>query len=144
MDREELLKILPPREPMMLVDSCEKTSETTCKGSYYVKGDEFFLQGHFPDYPVVPGVILCEIMAQSSCLLFSEELINTTPFYASIKNAKFKKSVFPKDTLIIENEIITVKKPFYIIKSTAYVNEQIAASGELTFYLRKKTDNIKV
>jgi 3-hydroxyacyl-[acyl-carrier-protein] dehydratase len=140
MDREEIMKLLPHREPMLLVDTCEKTGEKSCTGTYTVKGDEFFLQGHFPDFPVVPGVILCEIMAQSSCLIFADDLNGCTPFYAGIKNVKFRKSVFPKDKITIDNEIITIKKPFYMVKSTALVNNEVAVSGELTFYLRKNSE----
>ena len=142
MDREEIKKLLPHREPMLLVDTCESISETKCRGTYYIRGNEFFLQGHFPDFPVVPGVIICEIMAQTSCLIFAEDLKGSTPFYASMKNVKFKKSVFPKDLITIENEIIAVKKPFYIIKSTAYVDGVTVAVGELTFYLRKNNPQI--
>ena len=59
MKRDEIKKILPHREPMLLIDEANLLDEATAEGFYTVRGDEFFLQGHFPNNPVVPGVILC-------------------------------------------------------------------------------------
>ena len=87
MDIEAIKTFLPHREPMLLVDSLEEEIVTNDNGevtryaigTYHVRGDEFFLQGHFPDYPVVPGVILCEMMAQSCALLLGDELKEKRP-----------------------------------------------------------------
>ena len=69
MKREEIKSFLPHREPMLLVDEMEIDENGVAHGKYHVRGDEFFLNGHFPGHPVVPGVILCEIMGQSSSIL---------------------------------------------------------------------------
>ena len=95
MQRDEIKTFLPHREPMLLVDDVVKEGEYAI-GHYHVNGDEFFLQGHFPGYPVVPGVILCEIMAQSCCILIREELEKgCTPFYSGIDKVKTLLSAIP-------------------------------------------------
>lgn len=96
MKRDELKTILPHREPMLLIDEAEKTDANTATGRYTVKGDEWFLQGHFPGNPVVPGVVLCEIMAQTCCVLLAEvNNAKKTPYFTGLNKVKFKQKVLP-------------------------------------------------
>ena len=79
--------------------NCELGQDGTAHGKYRVRGDEFFLQGHFPGNPVVPGVILCEIMAQSCALLVGAEAVGKTPMYTGLDKVKFRNPVRPGDTV---------------------------------------------
>ena len=99
MKKEEIMKILPHRDHMLLLDDVENV-EGTAVGHYTVRGDEFFLKGHFPGNPIVPGVILCEILAQSACVLLQDALgEGKIPVYTGLDKVKFRSPVRPGDTI---------------------------------------------
>ncbi len=133
MERAEIKTILPHREPMLLVDRIERIEENKVLGTYTVKQDEWFLQGHFPDNPVVPGVILCEIMAQSCCLLLANKIKGKTPYFTGLNNVKFRKKVLPGDVLEMECSLTKERHPFYFASGRSYVRGELAASGEFSF-----------
>ena len=143
MNREEIRQILPHREPMLLVDEAVLDAEGAARGKYHVKGDEWFLQGHFPGFPVVPGVVLCEIIAQSSCALFAEEMADVLPMYTGLNNVKFRGSVRPGDTFETK---ITIKRRLaniVFLNGEGFVNGKKCVSGEFSFALVNKDQAFK-
>lgn len=125
---------MPHREPMLLVD--EATLEgTEVHSSYTVTGEEFFLKGHFPGFPVVPGVILCEIMAQCCAPLLGEEMKGQAPMYAGMNNVRFKKEVKPGDKIEVTGSITNRRGPAFFIKAKATVDGKLCCSGDLSFFL---------
>ena len=133
MNREEIKQILPHREPMLLVDDVtEEKGEAV--GHYRVRGDEFFLQGHFPDNPIVPGVILCEILAQSACVLMKDAMTDgKLPVYTGLNNVKFRSPVKPGDTVETRCHIKRAKHPFYFAEGTVTVDGRLCVSAEFSF-----------
>lgn len=138
MTKEEIKEILPHREPMLLVDDIIKNDDGTVTGVYTVRGDEFFLQGHFPDMPVVPGVILCEMAAQSSCMLMAEAVKGKITLYAGMNNVKFKAPVRPGDTAYFTCAKMRSMGPVHFIKAEGKVNGKTCMSGEFSFALIEK------
>ena len=139
MNREDIKEFLPHREPMLLVDWTEKDGDVI-RSSYHVTGEEWFLRGHFPDFPVVPGVIVCEIMAQSCTLIVGEGLKGHTPFYAGMDKVRFKQMVRPGDTIEVVARPISIRGALYVIGAQATVDGKLACKGELTFYLMDNKD----
>lgn len=135
MNREDIKKILPHREPMLLVDEAFKNEDGTVTGRYNVRGDEFFLQGHFPDNPIVPGVMLCEMAAQSSCMLMAESVKGKTTLYAGMNNVKFKNPVRPGDCVEFTCTHIRSMGPIHFIKAVGHVGDKLCLSGEFSFAL---------
>lgn len=129
------MKFLPHREPMLLVDRMEVDENQVAHGNYTVQGTEYFLQGHFPDYPVVPGVILCEIMGQCCSLLVKEQLAGKTPFFTGLDKVRFKRQVRPGDTIEVSGYITKQKAMIFFVKAEARVNGELCAQGLLSFAL---------
>lgn len=149
MNREQLKAILPHREPMLLLDSCEVVTGddgvARARGSYRVRGDEFFLQGHFPGNPVVPGVIQCEMIAQSCCVLLADdpELAGATPYYTSLDKVRFKHPIRPGDEIELASEITRAKGPFRFAKGSASVAGTLCCSAEFSFALVQSDNGTK-
>ena len=133
MDRSEIMTILPHRDHMLLVDDVtEENGEAV--GHYHVRGDEFFLKGHFPGHPIVPGVILCEILAQSACVLLRNQMTDgKLPVYTGLNNVRFRSPVRPGDTIETRCHIRRAKHPFYFAEGTVTVEGRLCVSAEFSF-----------
>lgn len=137
MKRDELKKLLPHREPMLLLDEAE-VIDGVAHGRITITGDEFFVQGHFPGNPVVPGVILCEMLAQNCCVLMGDGLSgqeNVTPFYTSLDKVRFKHPVRPGDTMELTCQITRHRGPFYFASGEARVGDVLCVTAEMSFAL---------
>lgn len=133
MNREEIQAILPHRDNMLLLDEAWREGDEAC-GKYHVRGDEFFLQGHFPGNPIVPGVIQCEILAQSACVLLSDAMgEGKLPMYTGMDKVRFRAPVRPGDTMETRCSITRAKPPFYFAKGSVSVNGKLCASAEFSF-----------
>lgn len=136
-EREQIMQILPHREPMLLVDRAEIIGDESVS-EYTIPEDPYFTKGHFPGNPIVPGVILCEIMAQGSVLLFEEKLKGKLALYAGMDKVRFKKSVHPGDKVTVRATSLNSRGALLQISATAYVGDEICASGQLSFMLTDK------
>ena len=138
----EIMKRLPHRYPFLLVDrvtAVEKGRKITAMKNVTINED--FFNGHFPAFPVMPGVLIIEAMAQAAGLLYvlshGERKENELYFFAGIDNARFKRQVVPGDQLIFEVEILKVIRGLAKFKATARVDGQIAAEADLMIAKRE-------
>ena len=138
MNKEELKNILPHRDNMLLLDEAEVVNGIAY-GKRKITGEEWFLKGHFPGNPVVPGVILCEILAQSVCVCMDKGIPESKlPFFSGLDKVKFRNPVGVGDVFETKCEITKIREPFYFAKGSGYVNGKLCVSAEFSFAVVEK------
>jgi len=138
LDISEVMQILPHRYPFLLLDRIIKfEGDNKCTGIKSVTINEPFFQGHFPDHPVMPGVLQLEAMAQLSSIMLLRKPENQgkVGYFMSADKVKFRKPVVPGDTLFIEGEAIKIKSSVGHARCRCIVNDQIVSEAELKFSL---------
>jgi len=142
MDIHKIMSMLPHRPPFLLVDKIFELSDSHVVGLKNVTMNEPFFVGHFPDAPVMPGVLIVEAMAQTGGIL----VLSTVPdpenyltFFMKIDNVKFKHKVLPGDTLIFKCDLISpIRRGICHMQANAYANGRLVAEAELMAQIAKK------
>ena len=136
---KEIMEILPHRAPFLLVDRIDELEPgkraVGCKAVSY---NEPFFAGHFPQEPIMPGVLICEALAQvgAVAILSCEENKGKIAYFGGINKARFRQKVVPGDVLTLETELIKVKGPVGIGKAVAYKDGKVCTEAELTFMIQ--------
>lgn len=143
LESKEIQQIIPHRYPFLLVDRIIELEEgKRAVGIKNVSGNEPFFQGHFPGYPIMPGVLIMEALAQVGAvvLLKMPEYAGHLAFYAGLDEVKFRRQVVPGDQLRLEVELTKLKRGIGIAQGKAYVGEELAAQGILKFAVGPKQE----
>jgi 3-hydroxyacyl-[acyl-carrier-protein] dehydratase len=138
LDIKGILDLLPHRYPFLLVDRIlEVEGDRRVVGIKNVTINEPYFQGHFPRHPIMPGVLIVEAMAQvgAALILNRPELSGKMAYFAAIDKVRFRRPVTPGDQLVLEAELVAMKGRVGKLRTTARVEGQVVAEGELTFSL---------
>ncbi len=139
MNRQQIEEIIPHRDPFLLIDEVvEMVPGKSVTARKYIKADDFWFKGHFPQQPVVPGVLIIEMLAQAGAvsMLALDENKGKIGFLGGVDKAKFRRMVVPGDVITLEVEIIKVKGPVGVGKAMASVNGEKAVTAEISFVLK--------
>ncbi|MFB3826121.1 MAG: 3-hydroxyacyl-ACP dehydratase FabZ [Bryobacteraceae bacterium] len=147
LDVNEIRQILPHRYPMLLVDRIVEMEAERVVGIKNVTHNEPFFQGHFPDFPVMPGVLIVEALAQTAGVLVLKSIAgreNKLVLLVSIENARFRRPVVPGDQLRMEMTVIKRKASVAKMAGRATVNGQVVAEAEVMCKLADKDERLSV
>ena len=134
MDIVEIKKILPHRYPFLLVDRIIECSSKEVVGIKNVTVNEPFFEGHFPDRPIMPGVLIIEAMAQTGGILayaIAPQYKGNSILFIGIDKVRFRKQVVPGDQLVLKLKVLKQRGGLFKMKGEAFVDEQLAAEAEL-------------
>lgn len=133
MNQEEIKQIIPHREPFILVDEVESMEGDTIVCYKYVTGEEDFFRGHFPHYPVMPGVLIVEALAQAGAIsiLSKEAFRGKIAFFGGIDKVRFKRQVVPGDRLRLEVTLTRMRGNVGFATGKATVGDELAVSADI-------------
>jgi len=133
LNQEEIKAIIPHRDPFILVNAVESMTENTIVAYKYVTGEESFFQGHFPQFPVMPGVLIIEAMAQAMAVLLlgKPEYRGKLGFFGGMDKVRFKRKVVPGDTLRLEVTVNKMRSGVGFATGKAFVGNELAAGAEI-------------
>ena len=136
MDNNQVRKLLPHREPFHFIDEVLEVSNDLIVAKRFVSPKEDFFKGHFPNFPIMPGVLVLEAMAQSSALLGSHIMSQSADdksmyLLCGVEKVRFKKKVLPGDTLIFKSSVLSSKRGIWKFKCSAYSEEELVCSAEI-------------
>ncbi|ODN29675.1 3-hydroxyacyl-ACP dehydratase FabZ [Fervidobacterium thailandense] len=135
LSKKEIENILPHRDPILLVDEVLEIQEDRILAKKIISSDESVLKGHFPEYPIYPGVYIIEGLAQTAGILLLREISasgkKVVPLFLGIDDARFKKEVRPPCELLYDVKLLESKMGVYIVDAKAYVNNSLVAKAKL-------------
>lgn len=139
MDQAAIKKIIPHRDSFLLLDSVLELSPEHVVALKHVTGEEDFFRGHFPEYPVMPGVLIVEALAQAGAvsILSRPEFAGKIAFFGGLDKVRFKRQVRPGDTLRLEVQITRLRGPVGFGEGKAYVGEELACQASLMFAVQR-------
>jgi len=141
MSLEAIKAAIPHREPFLLIDEIVEQSDHRIVCSKTFSGDEFWYRGHYPDFPITPGVLLCEAAMQAGAVLLSKhvkENPGAVPVATRANNVQFKKMVFPGDTILLEVELTEQLSSAFFLKARVTVEGKVAARLDFACTLAKQ------
>lgn len=139
-DREQIKEVIPHREPFLLIDEIEQLTEgESVVAIKHVTGEEDFFRGHFPEYPVMPGVLILEALAQAGAfvVLRMNEYKGKIAFFAGADEVKWKRQVKPGDTLRLCAKVEKFRFGMGVADAAAYVGEELACTAKIKFAVQK-------
>ena len=136
MNGEEIKKLLPHRDPFLFIDKVLDLGAEHIVAERYVSPEESFFKGHFPEFPIMPGVLIVEAMAQTCGILGSHIMKQTASdksvyLLCGVEKVRFRKKVMPGDTLRFETQFITNKRKIWKFNSKAYKGSELVCSAEI-------------
>jgi 3-hydroxyacyl-[acyl-carrier-protein] dehydratase len=132
---DQIKQIIPHREPFILIDRVTQNQPlVSAVAEKDVLNTEFWVPGHFPNEPVMPGVLIVEALAQTGaiCILTAPEYIGRIGYFSSIQEVKFKRKVIPGDTLRIHVKYLNMRAGFFFLEGEAYVGDQLACLAKFS------------
>lgn len=145
MDAQEIMELIPNRYPICYIDYVdEMVPDKQIVATKNVTINESFFRGHFPNNPVMPGVLIIEALAQAASILIlkSPQFYKQTAYLGAIHNARFRRMVKPGDILKLKIEMKKVRSKMGIVDAQALVNGQVACHAELVFIVAKREEKI--